>query len=96
MVLLGDMPDVPTEAITRLVDAFAANPNALAVAPLIEGRRGNPVLLSRALFARVEQLAGDEGARRLLTGLSPDELIEIEFEAQGVARDIDTPGDLKP
>ena len=94
LVLLGDMPDVPADAVARLIEAFAANPQALAVAPLIEGRRGNPVLLSRALFPRVEKLTGDEGARRLLAGLSAGELVEIAFEAPGVARDVDTPGDL--
>ena len=95
LVLLGDMPDVRAEAVSRLVDTFAASPSALAVAPLIDGRRGNPVLLSRALFARVDKLSGDEGARRLLAGLRADELIEILFESQGVARDIDTPSDLQ-
>lgn len=94
LVLLGDMPDVPAEAIAQLVATFAANPRALAVAPVIEGRRGNPVLLGRGLFARVEKLTGDEGARRLLAGLAAGELVEIAFESQGVARDVDTPGDL--
>ncbi len=50
LVLLGDMPAVEAATLDRLIDAFAARPLALAAAPVHAGRRGNPVLLSRALL----------------------------------------------
>jgi molybdenum cofactor cytidylyltransferase len=91
LVLLGDMPAVAPAAIDRIVSAFVAGPAALAVAPIVAGRRGNPVLLSRALFGRIARLEGDEGARRLLSAL---EVTEVPFDDAGVALDIDTPEDL--
>jgi molybdenum cofactor cytidylyltransferase len=68
LILLGDMPAVTPALIDRLIAAFAERPDALAAAPVSAGRRGNPVLLSRALFAAIAKLEGDEGARKLLAG----------------------------
>ena len=58
------------------------------------GRRGNPVLLARALFAALARLEGDEGARRLLREADPQRIVEVEVESDGVTLDIDTPGEL--
>ncbi len=94
LVLLGDMPAVTSGMIDRLLAAFAARPEALAVAPVVEGRRGNPVLLARALFPRIAGLTGDEGARRLLREVDPAEVVEIAMEGEAAALDVDTPQDL--
>jgi molybdenum cofactor cytidylyltransferase len=95
VVLLGDMPDIEGAAIDRIVEAFRRRPAPLAVAPVFQGRRGNPVLLSRELFGAVARLAGDEGARSILRGADPASLVEIAFDDVAVATDIDTPEDLK-
>ncbi|MET0295229.1 MAG: NTP transferase domain-containing protein, partial [Phenylobacterium sp.] len=46
-VFLGDMPKVPHDLAGRLAEALAGRD---AAAPVRHGRRGNPVLLGRALF----------------------------------------------
>ena len=94
LVLLGDMPRVEAPLIDALIDAFEAQPNALAVAPTQGGRRGNPVLLGRALFGRAMLLDGDEGARRLLGALPKSDVVEIAATGSDAAFDIDTPSDL--
>jgi molybdenum cofactor cytidylyltransferase len=94
VVLLGDMPDVEAEMIDRIVETFAAHPDALAAVPVHAGRRGNPVLLGRELFAAVARLEGDEGARRLLREADPDRVAEVLFDDAAVVLDIDTPDDL--
>jgi molybdenum cofactor cytidylyltransferase len=93
IVLLGDMPGLRAETIDVLLDAFKRYPAALAVAPTYAGRRGNPVLLSRAFFAQVKKLEGDEGARRLLTAADPAGIVEVTAD-DSVTLDIDTPADL--
>src|SRR6185312_14366709 len=60
-VFLGDMPRVPHAVLAPLAEALAAG--ALAAAPVFEGRRGNPVLIGRALFPELLALTGDAGAR---------------------------------
>jgi molybdenum cofactor cytidylyltransferase len=66
VILLGDMPLVTPALINRLIDCFGERDGLSAVVPVAGGRRGNPVLLSRSLFAQVMQLTGDSGARMLL------------------------------
>jgi molybdenum cofactor cytidylyltransferase len=94
LVLLGDMPRIEPRLIEALIDAFLARKDALAAVPVREGRRGNPVLLSRGLFERAMRLTGDEGARKLIGALSRSELVEVEAPDMGVTFDVDTPDDL--
>ena len=90
-VFLGDMPRAPTAVLQPMADAVRAG--ALAAAPVYQGRRGNPVLLSRALFPELLALTGDAGARGVLQGLGA-RLALIESPDDGVLFDVDTPEDL--
>src|SRR5208337_809332 len=94
VVLLGDMPNISAALIDDLIDAFEARPNASAVAPVRDGRRGNPVLLARRLFERAMRLTGDEGARRLLAALDRRDVVEFAAGGMDMTFDIDTPADL--
>jgi molybdenum cofactor cytidylyltransferase len=91
IVLLADMPAVTTALIERLIAAFAARRDVAAAIPLGEGRRGNPVLLARAMFPAAAKLAGDEGARRLLAALPPGRLVEVPIDDLAATLDVDTP-----
>lgn len=90
VVSLGDMPNVTPQVIDRLAEAFADRPDALAVVPTLLGQRGNPVLLSRALFAAVAELSGDQGARRLLEEAG-EAVVEVPLDDPAIALDVDTP-----
>lgn len=91
LVLLGDMPAVTPALIDRLIAAFAAAPAALAAAPVCGGRRGNPALLSRALFSAVATLDGDQGARKLLDDAPPGRVIALDAPGVATILDVDTP-----
>jgi molybdenum cofactor cytidylyltransferase len=91
-VFLGDMPAVPSNVLASLADGLARG--APAAAPAFEGRRGHPVLFSRALFDRLLALDGDEGARRVLANLG-EALILVPTSDPGVLLDIDRPEDLE-
>ncbi len=94
IVSLGDMPNVTAPVLDRLAQAFADAPDALAVVPTLLGQRGNPVLLSRALFPAVAQLTGDQGARRLLEEAG-EAVVEVPLDDPAIALDVDTPEALK-
>jgi molybdenum cofactor cytidylyltransferase len=94
VVSLGDMPNVTGAVIDRLTAAFADRPEALAVVPTLLGQRGNPVLLSRALFPAVARLGGDQGARRLLDEAG-DAIVEVPLDDPAIAIDVDTPEALR-
>ena len=94
LVLLGDMPNVDAALIDRLISAFEAAPHTRAVAPFQDARRGNPVLLARTMFEQAARLGGDEGARRLLSGLDASHIVEIDAAGSDASFDVDTPEDL--
>jgi molybdenum cofactor cytidylyltransferase len=93
LALLADMPDVTSAILDQLIAAFNCAPDRAAVAPVYQGRRGNPVLLGRRLFPRLALLKGDEGARRLLG--STEAVLEIAVDDKSVLADIDTREDLE-
>lgn len=94
LVLLGDMPGVTPEILNQLIAAFHGSPPGCpAVAPTRQGKRGNPVLLARALFPEIMQLRGDEGARRLLQTV--EGVIDLPIDSDAVTTDVDTFEDLE-
>ncbi|HZT48179.1 MAG TPA: nucleotidyltransferase family protein [Hyphomicrobiaceae bacterium] len=90
LVVLGDMPRVTSEHLDRLSAAFAASGGSAVVVPTHEGRRGNPVLWPRALFAGMLALDGDAGARRLLATHAA-RVREVDLATDAIFFDVDTP-----
>ncbi|TVQ98887.1 MAG: nucleotidyltransferase family protein [Desulfovibrionales bacterium] len=88
LVLLGDQPLVRLETLEALAAVFRDHPRDF-VAPRYRGKRGNPVCIPRAWFARVMALEGDAGARPLLD--HPDAFLRlVDVMDSGVHRDVDT------
>jgi molybdenum cofactor cytidylyltransferase len=93
VVCLGDMPDVTTAHIERLIEAFAPDEGRDICVPTFNGKRGNPVLWARRYFAEIEAIAGDVGARHLI-GEHEDAVCEVAVEDDAALIDIDTPAEL--
>jgi molybdenum cofactor cytidylyltransferase len=95
VILLGDMPRIAPSLIDRLIDAFDAAPvEPVAVVPVRGGRRGNPALIGRGLFAAVGMLEGDKGARDLITA-ARENILELTVGDSAIEIDIDTREDLR-
>jgi len=93
IVCLGDMPQVDSALIDRLIAAFDPERGALVIVPTIEGKRGNPVVWSRRFFSELAGLQGDVGARHLIAGY-PEAVVEVPVTGQGAFADVDTPDAL--
>lgn len=91
-VILADMPGLDAALLDRLYAAFEAEPAALAAVPVHDGEWGNPCILAAALFAEVDALSGDQGARNILV-THRDMVIEMPESSDAATRDIDTPDD---
>ncbi len=92
LILLGDMPGVEPTILDALIAAFEQAPDCAAIVPVCRGQRGNPVLLSRAIFPRLAALRGDEGARGILRSI--EGVIELPLDDARMLADVDTPADL--
>ena len=93
VVLLGDMPFVSAAHIDRLIAAFNPLEGRSICVPTFNGKRGNPVLWGRDLFADLRHVSGDVGARHLI-GANGNLLVEVPMPDAGVLCDIDTPASL--
>jgi molybdenum cofactor cytidylyltransferase len=90
LICLGDMPFVRPDTLDRLAEFHSGH---AAVFPTWQGKRGNPVLLARPLFAGIMKLSGDEGARSLLRAI-PNQVAELPVDDPGILRDVDRPDAL--
>ena len=93
IIVLADMPAVSSDDIGKLVEAFRAHGGNTIVRATASGQRGNPVILPRSLFAQVEALHGDTGARHIVEN-SDLEVVDIEI-GEAARVDVDTPDALE-
>jgi len=92
VIVLGDQPLVTAALLDGLVSRQREAASA-AVVCVQDGRRSPPTVLHRDLFAEIEKLRGDVGAREILARRSDVASLEVGRE-QARLDDIDTPGDL--
>jgi molybdenum cofactor cytidylyltransferase len=92
LVLLGDMPDVTTDNINTLIEAFKGRDGKAITRALSSGKPGNPAILPMSLYHDLLGLSGDRGARQIIEtcGL---EIVDVEIGAAAVT-DVDTEEDL--
>ena len=93
LICLGDMPWVATDVMDALIAEFDPERGQAICVPTCDGERGNPVLWSADFFEAIEELVGDQGARRLL-GEYDDHVIEVPVRDRGIFKDLDTAADL--
>ncbi|UCD58370.1 MAG: nucleotidyltransferase family protein [Candidatus Hydrogenedentota bacterium] len=88
MFILGDQPLISAEVIDTLIEGYYPQ-RAPLVIPTFRGKRGNPVIVGRSLFHRLQSLTGDVGARALFEEYA-EQIKEIEIENECIRFDIDT------
>jgi molybdenum cofactor cytidylyltransferase len=93
LVLPVDHPDVSPEIVDLLIGRFALTPRPV-ILPVHRGRRGHPVLFSRAVFDEIRRAPESVGARQVVWDHQGD-LLEVEVPDPGIGRDVDTPGDYR-
>lgn len=93
IVLLGDMPLIRPELIDGLVGAWHDKGEPAALIPTMDGRRGNPVILSRSLEPEVMKLTGDTGAGPILRARL--DVVEYPINEKAIFQDVDTTDDFR-
>jgi len=85
LIALADMPFITAAHITRLAEAFDG---ARAVCSFDGAMQKPPAILPRSMFADVQMLSGDRGARAMLA-----DAVAI-FASRATLADIDRPEDI--
>jgi len=93
LFILADQPGITTEVIAKLVECYRET-RAPIVVPTHRGRRGNPVLFDRSLFAELMEVRGDQGGRQVIAE-HEDELEEVEVQTEAIFTDTDTAKDYQ-
>ncbi len=88
IIVLADQPTLTSDVLSALVARYRAT-GAPIVAPVWQGRRGNPVLFDRRLFAALLAVEGDQGGRVLLTRYAA-QVEQVEVDGAAVLFDVDT------
>ena len=94
VVLLADQPLIGTGDLVELIGAFKKRPAGHIVVPVVDGQRGNPVVLDAEAVARI--LAGEvnAGCRQLIE--DHPELVHVHASANTrFVTDLDTPEDVQ-
>ncbi len=93
VIMLGDMPLIGPNLIDTLVNAWREIGKPTALIPTLDGRRGNPVILSRALEEEITGLTGDKGAGVILRDRS--DVVEYPVDDPAIFQDVDTTEELE-
>ena len=89
--LLADQPQISPALVRALIEKHATT-LAPIIAPLVDGKRGNPVLFDRIGFDDLMNIQGDTGGRELFSRYPVEWL---EWHDSGALLDIDTEDDYQ-
>jgi molybdenum cofactor cytidylyltransferase len=93
LVHLVDHPYINADLVNVMIDRFYET-KKLIVVPRHQGRRGHPVIFSRALFPELLAAPVDQGAKTVVHA-HRDQTLEIDTDDAGVTVDIDTPEEYR-
>ncbi|MGQ9524718.1 MAG: nucleotidyltransferase family protein [Armatimonadota bacterium] len=93
-IALVDQPAVPTEVVSKLVNAFCTGEKGIVV-PTHQGKRGYPIAIDlRRYRDEIMNLPRDIGLRALLQ-VHVDDIQEVPVDTDAVLKDIDNPEDYR-
>ena len=88
-----DRPHILVDTIRSLIDGFRDTGQPVVV-PVHEGRRGHPVLFSRAVFEELLAAPDDVGARAVVRA-DPSRVHEVLVDDAAVLEDFNTPDEYR-
>jgi molybdenum cofactor cytidylyltransferase len=93
LMTLVDVPMLASSTVSAVVDAWRGS-RALIVRPIVDGRRGHPVIFDRQVFDELRNAPLDAGARTVVRAHWHDSL-DVPVNDQGCLIDVDTPSDYE-
>ena len=91
MIILADQVYLNFSVINTLISISLDNPNKI-IAPVVRGRRTNPVIFPAEFFPALKEITGDIGGREILR-LHRTRIKTVEFGKEYDDYDVDTEAD---
>ena len=91
LIMLCDQPFVNTDLLVKLIDAKPPTDDGI-VACAYRDTIGVPVLFGKNWFTDLQNLQGEDGAKKLLLA-HEDKVVRVSFDMGSI--DIDTPADYQ-
>ncbi len=92
LIMPGDVPFISTQLVMALQSEFART-NRICF-PLVDGKKGHPVVFPRSAFPLLQGLEGDETLRDYMLS-NPKHTAPLQWDDEACLLDVDTPTDLK-
>jgi molybdenum cofactor cytidylyltransferase len=93
LMTLVDVPMITSATVRAVVNAWR-HTRAPVVRPIVDGRRGHPVIFDRRLFDELRAAPLDAGAR-VVVRAHWDESVDVPVDDRGSLLDVDTPADYE-
>jgi len=94
IVMPGDQPLIGAPDLTELIGAFKKRPHGHVVVPVVEGRRGNPIVLDAVALAEILASGTNLGCRHLIE--RQPELVHVHAtDNTRFVTDLDTVEDME-
>ncbi len=93
LVVLGDQPQIESEIVTAVVDAFQSS-GAELVIPSYHRRRGHPWLIARSLWGAIQSTHAPDTMRDFIDRHA-DRIHYLNVDNPSVLKDLDTPDDYE-
>jgi len=85
-ICLGDMPKINSSIYNQLIKC--RNQKDIIV-PTYKKQQGNPVLFNKSMKAKIMNIKGDSGAKKILE-LNKDKILNLEINDQSIFKDFNT------
>ncbi len=92
-VFLGDQPRLSPNIINTVIATFLKSPRLIAV-PVLDGKRGHPLVFDGRYRDEVLSMFDKVGLRGLLAA-HPEEVCEVEVDSKTILEDVDTEEDFQ-
>ena len=93
LVLLADQPLIASADLTELIAAFKKRAQGQVVVPMVNGQRGNPIVLSEVAREQIMASGTNLGCRNLIER-NPELVCVHETANTRFVTDLDTPEDM--
>ena len=93
LVLLADQPLIASADLTELIAAFKKRAQGQVVVPMVNGQRGNPIVLSEVAREQIMASGTNLGCRNLIER-NPELVCVHETANTRFVTDLDTPEDV--